>query len=234
MTARETTAAAELERAAEAVKANAASPDAMKVADAARRAAAAAERGDRTRALEELDELRKAARALEADEREQVGAIPAGREEPRTREDLLAELGYRVERSSRLDGSERDAQVAAMRALLERAIATQPDDEGLAALLAELLVTELHDAGAARAVLARFARPGPGGSRVAMLVRQAAALEGEASLARELRSQDIVPRPAAQKVARSILERVRAGAGYVEAERTVLAATSSAPSSARP
>ena len=176
-------------------------------------------------ALAEQDEARLRAAELEADAREQLDAIPASSPEPRAREDVLAELGYRLERASRLSGAQRDAELAAVRALLERTVAAQPDDEGLASLLAELLVTELRDPAAGRAALARFQRPGPGGQRVASLVRQAAAIEGEGALARELVSQQLVPRARAQSVARDVLARVKTGASYLDAEQAALAAT---------
>jgi hypothetical protein len=174
--------------------------------------------------LAEQDEARMRSAELEADAREQLDAVPASRPEPRAREDVLAELGYRLERASRVAGAERDAELAAARALLERSVAAQPDDEGLSSLLAELLVTELRDPAAARTALARFQRPGPAGQRVASLLRQAAAIEGEGALARELSAQQLVPRARAQSVARDVLTRVKAGASYLEAEQAALAA----------
>jgi len=173
--------------------------------------------------LAEQDDARMRAAELEADAREQLDPVPSDHPEPRATEDVLAELGYRLERASRLSGAERDAELSAVRTLLEHAISAQPDDEGLAALLAELLVAELRDPAAARTALARFVRPGPGGQRVASLVRQAAAIEGEGALARELSAQQLVPRARAQGVAREVLARVRAGLSYPEAEQAALA-----------
>lgn len=180
-------------------------------------------------ALVEQDDARMRSAELEADARDQTAALPADRAEPHAREDVLAELGYRLERAHRLTGAERDVELLATRALLERACVAQPDDEGLAALLAELLVTELRDPVAARAALARFARPGPGGHRVAALVRQAAALEGERSLARELSAQKLTTNAKASQLARAILTRVQTGVSYVDAERTALTEAPASP-----
>lgn len=182
-------------------------------------------------ALSEQDEARMRSAELEADAREQLDAVPEGSPEPRARVDVLAELGYRLERASRRSGAERDAELHAARALLERAVAAQPDDESLAALLAELLVTELRDPASARAALARFVRPGPGGQRVASLARQAAALEGEDALARELSAQRLVPRFRARSVAREVLTRVQAGVSYAEAEQAAIAGARPTPAS---
>lgn len=122
VTGEEARAAEALRRAAEALGSADPPKDAMSaaVADAARRASAAVERGDRRRARDALDEMRSAARAAEADRREQARALRAVREgaerdgasSARTASEALSNL------RSELEASGRDAQ--ALRKLAER------------------------------------------------------------------------------------------------------------------
>jgi hypothetical protein len=74
-TARESSAASALARAAQAAAKEAEDPKEQALVDAAKRAAAAADRGDRTRALEALDDARRASRALDARERARARAL---------------------------------------------------------------------------------------------------------------------------------------------------------------
>ena len=84
MSAREAAAARELARVADAAAPGAGGardPKADALVDAARKASAAAERGDRKRALEALEEMRKASRAVDAQAKAEARSLRALRDE---------------------------------------------------------------------------------------------------------------------------------------------------------
>jgi len=138
------------------------------------------------------------------------------------REDVLAELGYRLERMQRASGEPRKAEAQLARALLERGLERHPEDEGFALLLAELLLTELSDAEASRALAQVFAaRPGAN-RRWPAIERHAAALTGVEPLADALIRHALVERRRARAVAQQILAQMHAGTSYDHAERTAL------------
>jgi hypothetical protein len=171
-------------------------------------------------ALAQGDEARVQAAGRDADalfsSRPEPGA-PASR-----REDVLAELGYRLELLQRADGEARVEQSQEARALLEQTLARDPDDEGIALLLAELLVAEQHDAGSARAVVQRFAaRPGASRSWQA-IARHAAALTSEEALAQALVEQALIDRRHARVAAHEIVTEMRVGTSFERAERAAL------------
>jgi hypothetical protein len=147
---------------------------------------------------------------------------PAGAAAPVRREDVLAELGYRLERMQRASGEPRKAEAQAARALLERRLERHPEDEGIALLLAELLLSELVEAEPARALAQSFAaRPGANRGWPA-IERHAAALTGVEALADALVKHGLLERRRARVVAHEILAQMRAGASYDRAERAAL------------
>jgi hypothetical protein len=171
-------------------------------------------------ALARDDEARLQAAGRDAD------ALSAAQPEPATaasrREDVLAELGYRLELLQRADGEARAQQAQAARLLLEQALARDPDDEGMALLLSELLVAELRDPGSARAIVQRFAaRPGASRSWPA-IARHAAALTSEEALAQALVEQALIDRRHARVAAHEIVTEMRAGTSFERAERAAL------------
>jgi len=168
------------------------------------------------------DDVRTAAAEREADQRERA---ELGLDQPpdvRSRDGVLAQLAYWLDHAERAAPPERAAQLAAARALLDAACAAQPDDEGLALLRTELLIAELHDAAAGRALAREGAQRFETRARWQALERRAAALQGEAALASTIAAQRVAPGRQAAAVAREILERVQSGSGYDEAERAVL------------
>jgi hypothetical protein len=167
------------------------------------------------------DETRMRAAEREADALER--AQPDLSQAPARREDVLAQLGYRLELMRAAAGDERRTQAKAARALLEGGLARDPGDEGLALMLAELLLTELGDAELARDIARRFgSRPGAQ-SRWTELRHHAAALLGVAALANALIADRVGDRNKARAIASDIVARLREGASYGEAERSVLA-----------
>jgi hypothetical protein len=135
------------------------------------------------------DEVRTADAEREAEQRERA---ELGLDQPpdvRSREGVLAQLAYRLDRAERAVEPERGAQLGAARALLEAACAAQPDDEGLALLRAELLIAELQDAAAGRALAREGAQRFETRARWQALERRAAALQGEASLSSTIAAQ---------------------------------------------
>ena len=168
------------------------------------------------------DDLRVQAAEREADARERsrpTGDAPAG-----TRESVESELGYRLDLARRVPAGDRDAELLAARALLERALARTPEDEGLALLLGELLVSELHDPAPVTALAQRFAtRPGARPRWVA-LRRHAAAITGEGALADRLVEDGVVARRNATPLAREILSRMQQGMNYEAAEHAAIEA----------
>jgi hypothetical protein len=171
------------------------------------------------------DDLRAQAAEREADARER--ARPAGDTPAATHESVESELGYRLDLARRVPAGDRDAELLAARALLERALARSPDDEGLGLLLCELLVSELHDPGPVAALAQRFAaRPGARPRWVA-LRRHAAALTGESALADRLVEDGVTVRRNAVPLAREILSRMRQGMTYEAAEQAAVEAAGS-------
>jgi hypothetical protein len=168
------------------------------------------------------DDVRTAAAEHEADQRERAELAADQPPDVRSREAVLAQLAYRLDRAERAVDPERSAQLAAARALLDAACAAQPDDEGLALLRAELLIAELRDAAAGRARAREGAQRFETRARWQALERHAAALQGEAALATVITAQRAAPGRQAAAVAREILERMQAGSGYEEAERAVI------------
>ena len=168
------------------------------------------------------DDLRTAAAEREAAARDRVELTPGEPPDLRSREGVLAQLAFRLDRAERAGEPERALQLSAARELLAAACAAQPDDEGLALLHAELVIGELND-GAAGRVLAR-----EGGARFETrarwqaLERRAAAMLGEAALASTLGAQRIARGRAANELAREILEQLQSGSSYDDAERAVL------------
>jgi hypothetical protein len=145
--------------------------------------------------------------------------------DPGRREDLLAQLGYRLEQVRRASGEQRRAQAEGVRGLLERAVARSPDDEGLALLLAELLLTELRDGGPVSDLARRFAPLGSASrARWGLLRRHAAALAGVDALTDALLRDHAAERRKARAFAQAILAQWAEGAPYEQAERAVLGA----------
>lgn len=168
------------------------------------------------------DDVRAQAAEREADARER--ARPAGDAPAGTRESVESELGYRLDLARRVPIADRDGELLAARALLERALARMPDDEGLALLLCELLVSELHDPAPVAALAQRFAtRPGAR-PRWVTLRRNAAALAGEGALADRLAEDGVVTRRNATQLAREILSRMQEGMAYEAAEHAAIEA----------
>jgi hypothetical protein len=92
----------------------------------------------------------------------------------------------------------------------------------MALLLAELLVVELRDAAAARAIIQRFA-PRPGANRAWLpLARHAAALTSEEALAQALVEHALIDRRHARVAAHEIVTEMRAGTSFERAERAAL------------
>jgi hypothetical protein len=168
------------------------------------------------------DEVRTADAQREAAQRERAELAVDQPPEVRSREGVLAQLAYRLDRAERAVEPERGAQLGAARALLDAACAAHPDDEGLALLRAELSIAELHDAAAGRALAREGAQRFETRARWQALERRAAALQGESSLASTIAGQKVAPGRQAAAVAREILERVQAGSSYEDAERAVL------------
>jgi hypothetical protein len=141
---------------------------------------------------------------------------------PARREDVLAELGYRLELMQRAAGEPRKAEAQAARVLLERALQRDPEDEGLALLLAELLLSEHAEAAPARALVQRFAaRPGANRGWPA-IARHVAALTGVDALAHALVEHGMLDRRRARVVAHEIVAQMRDGTSYDRAERAAL------------
>ena len=168
------------------------------------------------------DDLRTATVEREASARDEAELAAAEPPDVRSREDVLAQLAYRLERGDRSGEPERGVQLAAARGLLEAACAAQPGDEGLALLRAELVIAELHDPAAGRALAREGAQRFEGGARWNALERRAAALQGQAALASALTSQRIARGRAASELARQILEQLAQGISQEDAERALL------------
>ena len=174
------------------------------------------------RELARADQARM--RAADRDADALVRARPESGAEPTRREDVLARLGWELESIRQTAGEERRAHAEAARRVLEQALEREPEDEGLALMLAELLLTDLADAKAAREIVQRFgARPGAK-ARWALLRRQVAALSGAAVLADVLIVDRLADRRKARAVATRIVARLSEGAPYEEAEHVVLGA----------
>ena len=168
------------------------------------------------------DDARARNAEREADARASAVLAPDAPFDLSSREAVLAQLAYRQERAEHGDQSERIVQLNAARALLDAACSARPEDEGLALLRAELVIAELKDADASRALTREGAQRFETQARWHALERAAAALRGEAALANALVAQHIADRRAAIAFARDILERVQSGASYDDAERAVL------------
>jgi hypothetical protein len=166
------------------------------------------------------DEGRMRAVEREADALER--AQPDLGSEPLRREDVLAQLGYRLELMRAAGSEERRAQAQAARALLERAIQRAPGDEGLALMLVELLLTELGEAEPARDIAQRFGSRAGAQPHWVELRRHAAALLGVAALTQALIADRVADRNKARAIASEIIARLHEGASYSEAERSVL------------
>jgi hypothetical protein len=138
------------------------------------------------------------------------------------REDVLAELAYRLELVSQATGDARRAQAQAARVLLQDALGQSPDDEGLALLLTELLLSELHEPEGARALIQRFATRAGANPGWAALERHAAALGSEQALAEVLARQGLLDRRRAREAAHDIVTRMREGQSFERAERGAL------------
>lgn len=168
------------------------------------------------------DEERLALAAREADALASVG--PPQGVFPAVREDVLAELGYRLELVARASGEPRRVQAQAARRLLEAALARDPDDEGLALLLTEFLLSEQGEPGPARALVQRFAERAGAHRNWAMFERHAAALTSAAALAEVLVRQGLTDRRYARTAAHEIAAQVQQGVSFERAERAVLEA----------
>ena len=147
---------------------------------------------------------------------------PANAPAPARRQDVLSELGFRLDLAHRASGAERDAQLNAARALLEGALAAAPEDEGLALLLSELLVSEIGDGAGAERLAHRFADGVGARPRWNLLRRNAAALEGAPRLSERLIADGLAERRDAPALAREIVSRMRSGMSYELAEHAVL------------
>lgn len=168
------------------------------------------------------DEARMQTAELEADALDHAEPDPSAGDLPR--EDVLAELGYLLERLRNASADERGARANAARTLLEHALARNGDDEGLALLLTELLLTELGAVEPARELVQRFGSRPFAQARWAELRRHAAALTSVEALAAAMSADRLAPRAKARTLAGEILARLREGAPYAEAERAVLTA----------
>jgi hypothetical protein len=168
------------------------------------------------------DDVRTGGAEREADARERAELPVDAPPDVRSRQDVLAQLAYRLDRAERSTEPERGAQLAAARALLDAACAAQPDDEGLALLRAELPIAELNDAAEGRTLARAGAQRFETRARWHALERRAAALQGEAALASTLTAQRLARGRDATTFAREILERVKAGSSFEDAEREVL------------
>jgi hypothetical protein len=142
--------------------------------------------------------------------------------EPTQREEVLAQLGYRLELLRQATGDARRVEAQAACGLIERALGRSPDDECLALLLAELSLTELSAAALARQLAQRFFAQSGNQARWATLLRHAAALVGAQALAARLIVDRLADRRLARALAGEIIARLREGAPYGEAERAVL------------
>ncbi|MFI5307058.1 MAG: hypothetical protein ACHQ53_06895 [Polyangiales bacterium] len=170
------------------------------------------------------DDARLAEVELTANALDQRGPDPA--DEPIRRQDVLAEIGQRLERAQKTPKEQRRAEIDVVRGLLERALARVPDDEGLAFLLAELWMTELGEGAKVGELARRFAKSGSSApARWALLCRHAAALAGAATLEKALIEDHVVERKNARDVAREIALRLAEGAPYEQAERAVVGAS---------
>jgi hypothetical protein len=175
--------------------------------------------------LARADDVRMQAAERKADALER--SQPEPNAWPAHREDVLAELGFRLEEIRRASVTDRPTAVQAARALLEHALERSPDDEGLALLLAELLLDDLSLDNLSvvepvRDLVRRF-RSRPGAQpRWGALRRRVAAFDGVEALAKVLVEDGLVERRKAHAVAGDIVLRLRGGAPYLEAERAAL------------
>jgi hypothetical protein len=166
------------------------------------------------------------ARALAAEQRatRQEQTTPSGADAATAIEDVLAELGFRLSRMRESRDDERRGQALAARALLERALARDPGDEGLRLMLVELLLSEFKEPRPAHMLLYDIVAGCANKPQCALLRRHAAALEGESALAAALAHDGLAIRARARTLAREILDRMHVGRTFEQAERDVVPA----------
>jgi hypothetical protein len=149
-------------------------------------------------------------------------ALPDPEALPAQRQDVLGQLGYLIDQARASAEPERSGRLSAARKLLEQALARTPDDEGIALLLCELLVTELHDPEPAAQLAKRFATRPVLGTRFALLGRNAAALISADALSARLVADGVAKPRDAPLLARDIQTRMQHGTPYEAAERAAL------------
>jgi hypothetical protein len=151
-----------------------------------------------------------------------VALEPASDVDLRDREAVLAQVGYRLEALRHRTDQQAQMQ-REVRALLEGGLDNAPDDEGLALMLVELLLSARGQHADARPWIERYAgQPGRDG-RWAVYRRHLAALSGVDELAALLIRDGLVKRRDARRAASAVIERLPSAPSYAAAERQGIA-----------